>query len=360
MLPRKLLPRRALPRVGCATPRHFRAAGLLPQRSIRTLNQDLLEPLDFVDLSDKRQPILYVQSDAAGPLNYVKNVHVHVPFPSNARGFLYLHRPPSLSPLAAQIRLRLTPEPNPNLFSTGADLLRGTGPIPWSINLPQILTAEKYAPFKAQIASDGLIDASLLDSLKLAWKSWTKSSPDTQTIFTLTQPFEMNLADTSTSIRILTAHAQGRIILQHLFQDGRDFSDKHPYRGALPHPVASCEPSNQQPAGRILAHFEISPLPKHARPASCLPILVLRVLKILTPIEYAPGYDMHLPMPLEGGLLSKKLRGRSVTSPPVPIIFNVEKMKDSKQLKDLGLLIQSGHRRRDSSLHALSLLGGTQ
>ncbi|KAG5644961.1 hypothetical protein DXG03_007331 [Asterophora parasitica] len=310
MLPVQVLRRRALLRVGCATHRGYQTKAKVPHRTIQTLNPDLLEPSDFVDLSNKRWATVYAQS-ATGFLRYPKNRQRDAQFPSNAKGFLYLHRPPSLPPIAAEIRLRLTPEPNPTLFSTGADLLCGS--IPWSIDLPQLVKVKSYAPFEAQVVSDGLIDGGFMDSLKLAWEDVITRRADTQTLYTLAQPFEINLEDTSTLLGILTTRAQGCIIFDHLFRDTRAWlASKHPYRG------------------RILAHFEISPLAQHSRPASRPPVLVIRVLKILTPIESVPGYDMYLPIPAEGGLLSKRRTGT--------IFFDLE--KPSQRIKDLMLLVE--------------------
>ncbi|KAG5644392.1 hypothetical protein DXG03_008620, partial [Asterophora parasitica] len=327
-------------RFGCATHRGYRTEGhrLVAHRTIQTLHPDLLLPSDFVDLQ-RQKAILYVQSrsDASTVyLNYHSNPRngksSRVLFPSNATGFLYLHRPPSLPSIAAQIRLRITPEPDPDLFSIGADLLRG--PRPWSIHLPQIVTSDMYAPFKAQIASDGLLDGGFMDSLKLAWQDCANLLPDTQTIVTLTQPFEINLEDTATFIRILTTGTQRRIIFQGLFVDHRQTHTasqspyKYPYKGtALPSQLLESVLTSTH-SGRILAHVETSPLPKHARPASRRPVLVLRILKILTPVEAVPGYDMFLPIPEEGGLLSKATTG--------PMAFDLE--KPPQCLKDLQLL----------------------
>ncbi|KAG5648382.1 hypothetical protein DXG03_004956 [Asterophora parasitica] len=260
-------------------------------------------------------------SHATVPLRFGTVGHTYIPFPPYAQGFLYLHRPPSLPLIAAEIRLRLTPKPDPNLFSTGADLLRGS--IPWSIHLPRIVTLDKFAPLKAQIASDGLIDGGFMDSLKLAWHDCSPRYAATETIFTLTQPFEINLKDTACVISILTTRTHGRVIFKNLFLDRRHGTIHFPYNG------------------RLLARLEISPLPEHARPASRPPVLVLRVLKILTPIEYDTGYDLHVPIPAEGELLSKRRRGRTgpMKKGTVPMIFDVEK-GPSQWLKDLQLLVE--------------------
>ncbi|KAG5634577.1 hypothetical protein DXG03_005795, partial [Asterophora parasitica] len=233
------------------------------------------------------------------------------------------------------IRLRLTPEPNPNLFSTGTDLLRGS--VPWSINLAQIAKVKNYAPFKALVTADGLIDRRLMDSLEHAWEGYASGCLETQTLHMLSQPFETQLEDLDTRIGILTTRGHRHIMAFGLFRDQRTSSpSQFPYRGA-PYPAAHASVSTHTHAGRILVHFEISPLPEHARPASRPPILVLRVLKFLTPIECSPAYDMHLPMPVEGGLLSKK-RGKTVSS---PMIFDLEKIKpDSTTLGGLHLLVE--------------------
>ncbi|KAG5640805.1 hypothetical protein DXG03_006959 [Asterophora parasitica] len=376
-----------------------------PHRTIRTLNPDLLVPSDFVVLSDQgpavRRPTIHVQrqqSDATATLSYrhEKGRRGHLPFPPNARGFLYLHCSPSLPPIAVQIRLRLTPEPNPSLFSTGADLLRDCGSIPWSIDLVRIAKVKNYAPFKALVTSDGLgldrnlmdslerggshparfpyagstyphsvicdksreqfyshrglgFDLDLMDSLEHAWEGHTLQGFHTQGLHTLTQPFAINLEHNSIPIGIITTRAQGRIYLTHFYADHRKLSpySEYPYNGVPLFPqICSMLQGfrlKDTPTGRVLVHFDISPLPEHARPASRPPVLVVRVLKILTPITSVPGYDMHLPAPVEGGLLSKKRKGGNLSTPPVdvPIIFDLEKIKPGlKILNALELLVE--------------------
>ncbi|KAG5641818.1 hypothetical protein DXG03_004160 [Asterophora parasitica] len=183
-----------------------------------------------------------------------------------------------------------------------------------------IAKVNNYAPFKVLVTASGLIGRGFMDSLERALEGYVSQYFDTQTSYTLTQPFEINLEDIHTRIGILTTRGHGHIITFGLFRDQRTSSpSQFPYRG------------------RVLVHLEISPLPEHARPASRPPVLVLRVLKIITAIEYSPEYDMHSPMPVEGGLLSKK-RGKTVSS---PIIFDLEKIKpDSTTLGGLYLLVE--------------------
>lgn len=52
--------------------------------------------------------------------------------------------------------------------------------------------------------------------------------------------------------------------------------------------------------GSSLVCFEHSTLPEHSHK----PTLVLRVLKIIDPVEcIIPGYDGHVPKPVEGSLV---------------------------------------------------------
>ncbi|KAG5641962.1 hypothetical protein DXG03_003854 [Asterophora parasitica] len=209
----------------------------------------------------------------------------YAPSPSNTRGFLYLYRPPLLPPIASEIHFR--PEPDPRLFSTGANLIKHNS-IPWAISLAQIVKIEVYAPFKAQLISDGFLDPDFLASLELAWEGYTSRNLAMQAIYTLGQPFEMNLASSTTTISVFTMRAQGSIEFRQFFVDRRTSRSPGPY------------------TGHILVRFEISPFVKHARPSPRPPVLVLRVLKIVTPIEVVAGYDMHVPMPTEGGFLANR------------------------------------------------------
>ncbi|KAG5642201.1 hypothetical protein DXG03_003417 [Asterophora parasitica] len=238
-------------------------------------------------------------------------------FPPSSRGFLYYHQDPSLPPTATEIRFRLTPTPDPTSFSTGSDLLYNSSP--WSIPLHTLVTVKLYAGFRAQLIADRLIDPALMLTLQHAWKGCTiMTSRGPSVIHALDHAFEIDLQKVHSQYSILTTRAFGSINLSALFVDSRGGLRKSPY------------------AGRLLLRFERSPLPEHVRAASRPPVLVLRVLKVLSPIEILiPGYDMHKLPPIEGELLWTTSNSRARHR-----VLAIDMEKPILRYKDLRLLLE--------------------
>ncbi|GLB43324.1 hypothetical protein LshimejAT787_1302250 [Lyophyllum shimeji] len=294
----------------------------LVSRTIQTLQPDRLTASDFIDLSDLTRRIIHVTS-RCGTYSGVRveyyNGHftrhktqAHLPFPSNARGFLYYHNDPTLPHTTGCIRFRLTSASDPALFTSGDDLLGRNG-LPWSISLFQLATQSKYAAFKSKVVEEGLIAASAMREATEGWggnPSRCKFWITTQSLHYLEQPFGVNVAGHTRSLAVFTPSRTGSVMVVQLFWDMRRRVLAPPY------------------TGRVLVRFERSALPEHAHGR----FLVVRVLKIVEPIEVAiPGYDMWFPVPKEGSLVQRHAGKKTV-----PLSIDLDNPRHG--LKDLALL----------------------
>ncbi|KAF5377835.1 hypothetical protein D9615_006720 [Tricholomella constricta] len=283
-------------------------------RRIQTLNWELLTASDFVDVSHLRQPSIRLHTGSARIAYMASSIQNKKPFPPNTRGFLYWHHDPSLPPTNAGIRLRLVPEPDPTLFSTGTDLLYPNA-MPWSIDLVKLACNRTYASIKAKLIAERFVDTASIESLE---KGTANHRWNSTFIHKLDQPFELDLTRHLNIIHIISPTRSGKTHLRDLLRDQRASVQSVPY------------------TGRILVRFEPSPFPEHGRPAPRPPVIVLRVLKILIPIKVIPPqYDMYVLVPVEGALLEKKspcgLSNR---------LFTIDLEKAPKCHKDLNILVE--------------------
>jgi hypothetical protein len=119
----------------------------------------------------------------SGRVHYLDDGRKHgvLPFPHNARGFLYCAGPEN-HPAGCEIRLSLASSPEPEHLRTGKDLLLPDGRV-WSVPVPRT-HAGLYSPFREW----------LLDTLRVTpdmLKSWsdTPVTRKSQFIHSLGQPF---------------------------------------------------------------------------------------------------------------------------------------------------------------------------
>ncbi|KAJ6538297.1 hypothetical protein B0H10DRAFT_2245818 [Mycena sp. CBHHK59/15] len=122
-----------------------------------TLSKELgtlhkLKSSDFVDLSGGRKlQVHFGATDKPLRLSYEFGTTA-VPFPPNARGFLYYHVPaPPAPPMAGGIRLRIDSD-----SARGRDLLLPSG-VPWQIGLPQLVRYAHCAGALATVLKEALV-----------------------------------------------------------------------------------------------------------------------------------------------------------------------------------------------------------
>ncbi|KAI1781648.1 hypothetical protein LXA43DRAFT_859785, partial [Ganoderma leucocontextum] len=83
-------------------------------------------------------------------------------FPAGTHGFLYYSVPPNSSPLAGELRFRITPSRDPQSFATGSVLLTERG-MPWRYPLYKIVCRPNYRHITALLLQDGLVSQQTMD-----------------------------------------------------------------------------------------------------------------------------------------------------------------------------------------------------
>ncbi|GLB38722.1 hypothetical protein LshimejAT787_0505870 [Lyophyllum shimeji] len=283
---------------------------LKARRSLKTLHPGRLRSSDFVDVSNMLHPRILVDNDRAYFRYGACGISGLVPFPPNARGFLYYHHDPELPPTTGEIRFRVTPDNDVAGFECGKDLV-GLNGSPWAMGL-LTLTKTSFEPFRRRLVEDGLFEPALMQKLVERWKGKRRLlNPHDRAVHYLEQPFTARLPQ-GLRISIVTPDGIGSARHELIFKDRRAHVNAVPY------------------SGRVLLRFERSRLPEHTGTRS----VVIRVLKILEPIEVViPGYDMRLPVPKEGDLIHK----HDLRQVLRPFSIDLDKTRNL-ELRDIGLL----------------------
>lgn len=143
---------------------------------VSTLDPKRLVSSDFIDLAGLRSKSFIVappsqpRSSRLPRLTRVSSVEIHFigdgtpvahrPFPAEAQGFFYVHRPPQVPPIAGTLRFRVTRDPDPSSFESGYDLI-GNDHLPWNRPLPSIVRGE-HPILAHQLLADQLVDEETL------------------------------------------------------------------------------------------------------------------------------------------------------------------------------------------------------
>ncbi|KAM5536375.1 hypothetical protein V8D89_009973 [Ganoderma adspersum] len=149
-----------------------------PRRKIRTLDPFKLVGDDYIDFSLKSEPslgVLLKPDLSSNPLYHrpYRNANFSgAPwssnrFPPGTYGFIYYHVPPYSSPLAGELRFRVTSSRNPASFTAGTDLLTERG-MPWRYPLYKIVCRPSWTDFVALLLQDGLVSQRTLDLVTAA------------------------------------------------------------------------------------------------------------------------------------------------------------------------------------------------
>ncbi|KAM5537520.1 hypothetical protein V8D89_008847, partial [Ganoderma adspersum] len=154
-------------------PRTQQTARNHARRRIRTLDPAKLTLDDYLDLSSMTHPSLRFVPHSAKSLPgdnpwswrfaYVIKLGDLERYPPGTHGFMYYHVPPNSSPLAGELRFRITPSPSPMSFASGADLLTENGQ-PWRYPLYKIMMRpEASREIAALLLQDQLVSQRTLD-----------------------------------------------------------------------------------------------------------------------------------------------------------------------------------------------------
>ncbi|CAA7270349.1 unnamed protein product [Cyclocybe aegerita] len=208
---------------------------------------------------------------------YLYNVRP-LPFPPGSTGVFYYHPPaPGAPVLSGELRFKLCRDPA--FFPTSPDLQLPDKTKPWSVNLYTLVTTPWWQPLGRLLVHEGLVSPAVVDTIAaLPRLHYTN---DSRTLYSLDQPFEINLTHVGTSFALLSLGFAMNVEICRLYVTRQGH--------ALP----------------SRARFELSALPEHAAQG---PTLVLRVLELLTPIEcHIPGMVSE---PRPGELLYKRIRNK--------------------------------------------------
>ena len=153
-------------------------------RRIRTLDPSKLVEADYVDLSLLRQPLVGVLLQSGGSSNpsiprrgsgsadfIGRPSWSSGKFPAGTHGFLYYHIPPYSSPLAGELRFRITPSRDPASFAAGSDLFTERDNMPWRYPLYKLVHRARYRDLVTLLLQDGLVSQSTLDLVTAAFAS---------------------------------------------------------------------------------------------------------------------------------------------------------------------------------------------
>ncbi|KAG6863730.1 hypothetical protein C0991_003638 [Blastosporella zonata] len=206
-----------------------------------TLDPHRLQPSDFKTFPGVTNKMFYYHSDAgpgAAPVPVPATITYagRLPFPANVQGFMYLHSPPLLPPLFAQIRFHITPSHDPAHFHLGTDLLDPQGQ-PWNISIQQLVQgAQIYAGLRECLKKDGpeplrkLLENDKLMTAVADPKVFKRTSV---VLCYLEQPFEVNMASGMNNFTVVIGDQVHTFVLHLLFQDFAK-SDKPTYTGEHP------------------------------------------------------------------------------------------------------------------------------
>ncbi|KAI0265354.1 hypothetical protein BC834DRAFT_182067 [Gloeopeniophorella convolvens] len=261
-----------------------RPKGHTSRKQISTLDPERLQPSDFIDLSNYSTVGIWTvprgsyEAPKIGLRYEVEGRSSKLPFPSDARGFLYYAHDPELAE-GGQVRFRIVATPE-GAFEAGQDLLLRSG-MPWHI-APGILPRAPTIGLVKLLLRDGLVTREQV----AAWESYPRKFKHSPVITRFGQPFHMPLSVTMPGIRVRTStHGHVRH-LQFWFSLARH--------------------SFTRGAGTVC--LEPSSLPEHAGKR----IVVIRVLELHEPVESRTGLGFTPAVPLAGKLLQYPFSGRTV------------------------------------------------
>lgn len=154
-------------------------------------------------------------------------------------GFLYyftLKHPDAMG----EIRLRLTPSPDPSTFDEGHDLKRSDGRV-WTIPLLRLVSDKQLDPLCQKLVEDELVTPSQIMRCKTLTSScgiwWLTNSP---ILYTLSQPFQLDFSRLKTLLHLVGHDTIGKYSVLHQDKEPGRFTGTYP---AIHVPSAHLTPS---------------------------------------------------------------------------------------------------------------------
>ncbi|KAI1783724.1 hypothetical protein LXA43DRAFT_1129764 [Ganoderma leucocontextum] len=263
-------------------------------RKIRTLDPARLTPDDYLDLTRISSISVNVLLHPANPasLRPARDLRAYLwdAALSEARGFLYYHRPPHSPPIAGELRFRLTPDGSsrPSSFAAGSDLCTVWRGRPWRLPLYKMTYRDCFRGVFALLLQDRLVSQRTLDVAASAARKMRSSNKaaravgertDTPTLTAFGQEFEMCLGANSGVVCVFVG--PDRIFkkeMEHVFSFARRIEGKTRYFSPFEGPVVCC--------------FERSRLPEHKGKR----VVVLRVRRFPQGPHFDPMTMSFMPI----------------------------------------------------------------
>ncbi|KAF9461530.1 hypothetical protein BDZ94DRAFT_1323305 [Collybia nuda] len=238
-------------------------------RVISSLDPGRIQASDVLHLVEsQRELIISVQTDTPTKVP-LRIPRLPLDHPDrrvrNSYGFLYYHKPSNLPETAGELRLRLTPTPDPSSFAQGQDLKDLDGGV-WNLPLLRLASDSQFEPLCQKLIQDQIVTSSLLmhcRELMASSRSVVQHPISTPFIHALDQPFELNFSRNFFRIFIVGRNKIGRLIIKrprYIDQNGERLT------------------------GKAWVQFEMSPFVKDDGKKLAL---ALRMLELMDPNESA-------------------------------------------------------------------------
>ncbi|KZP33917.1 hypothetical protein FIBSPDRAFT_943017 [Athelia psychrophila] len=259
---------------------HLRPSKL--KQHIQTLDPSQLQPSDYLNLAGSPKLMISTQKSPFH-VTYTRVGMCTVPFPDDARGFLYLHSPAAEPKAMWEIRFRITDSNCPSSFKSGSDLAY-PNETTWAISLGSLhLHNPEYLSLRDLLIRGGLDVDALLGKMGVTKIKRHTSMPLIN--YSLNQRFRIDFQRTLVRPTFISFSGEEQLEcpIPLLFTVGR-------------------QPGLSPYTGSAWCRFEA-----HSSPGSTQPDqLAIRILEIITPVTVSkPDVAHRVPMPQEGKLVMK-------------------------------------------------------
>jgi hypothetical protein len=149
---------------------------------------------------------------------------IYLPFPPDTGAFLYYFTSPKETPIAGELRLRVTSSDDPASFESGSDLLKPNGQT-WSRPLPFV--SRFFTPLYEKLREERLVPDDLDSTFPHRFPRYGQN----QYLYTLNDTFIVDFHGTKT-LTIVTEQGMEELKFTGPFYERRHGAMKVPYTGA--------------------------------------------------------------------------------------------------------------------------------
>jgi hypothetical protein len=153
-------------------------------------------------------------------------------FPDDANGFFYYFTPSKASPIAGQLRFRITPSADPSSWSSGRDLCWPRMNIEWMVPLLKIVQDRPmHSALRTLLLADKLISPELVERC-MELRKW-RGTLGTQIVLDgLEQPFYTSFsAHDRGRFAVIGREREKFVHMRAFFRDLRKYRPVDPYTG---------------------------------------------------------------------------------------------------------------------------------